>query len=124
MGAGRGGRGRGRKKSSSGLIEEEERNVGSVSKGSYQYYGAAMGWNKVGFMIFAQLLSRGLVVLAPFWVSVWADWSVKQCAPTAVDCVPEFGTNMYYLGLYAAINMAGIIVLSIRSLILAEGRVQ
>jgi len=96
------------------LVSEEEREEGSVSGSAYFHYARAGGWVYAAATIIIQGLGRAAEIMSAFWLSIWAadalsnDLSISE-------------TN-YYLGVYAAFGLLGVMGLTLRSISMAVHR--
>ena len=99
-------------------MEVEERNVGSVPLEAYKYYARSGHWVWVILAIFTMMLGRAMEVVGTFWLSGWAE--------DTLDAKDSGGlTNKevsYYLTIYAVLNISGVLGLCLRSLCIANHR--
>ncbi|XP_033096664.1 ATP-binding cassette sub-family C member 8-like [Anneissia japonica] len=68
----------------SGLIEEEERNTGSVDKGLYLYYARMVGYAVTVFCLLAFVLETFLTIYSNVWLSLYTEKSVDAANKTQV----------------------------------------
>ena len=111
------------KKNGENLTTKEEREEGAVEGAAYAKYARAGGF----FMFFGAFGSQGIgrasEVLSAFWLAHWAKKSIE--ALTAIEngaAESDFASTSYYLNIYAAFGMLGVICLTFRAIILATHR--
>ena len=101
------------RKQGENLISDEERDLGSVDLAKYTFYAKAGGiLNTVGFFT-SQILGRGAEIGGAFWLVHWSD---------QVALAEKIGESMsleetaYYINMFTIIGVAGIVLLTLRSL--------
>ncbi len=108
-------------KKSSKLMTEEERETGDVNKEAYAYYAKAAGIPVVVFVLLTALAARAGDIIAPFWLAEWGE-TVQERIFQGTSFTRS--DTRYYSGIYAAIGIAGVAMLTVRSLLIAKGRVR
>jgi len=107
------------KKQGETLISDEERDLGSVDLSKYSFYVKAGGiWNAIGFFV-SQILGRGAEIGGGFWLAYWSD-NVALAEQEGIEMPQE--VTAFYLNVYALIGVAGIILLTLRSLFQSSHR--
>lgn len=105
----------------SNMHSKEERHEGRVSKEAYSHY-VRVGGRTVMFSALAfQALTRGTEIGAGFWLALWSKRSFH--AADSGEPMTNGRTN-FYLIVYAAFGTAGIILLSLKSVLLAVHRLR
>lgn len=111
------------KKKGENLTSKEEREEGAVEGAAYVKYARAGGF----FMFFGAFVTQGIgrasEVLSAFWLAHWAKQSIFAQIEISKG-VPEsnFPNTSYYLNIYAAFGMLGVLCLTVRALIIAIHR--
>ena len=101
------------------LVTDEEREEGNVDGSAYMHYARAGGW-WVAISIFAiQGFGRGAEIMSSFWLAIWAE---KALSGQAMDDPLTDGETNFYLGIYAAFGLLGVIGLTFRSIMMAVHR--
>eukprot|EP00546_Thalassionema_frauenfeldii_P010811 CAMPEP_0178930692 /NCGR_PEP_ID=MMETSP0786-20121207/21420_1 /TAXON_ID=186022 /ORGANISM="Thalassionema frauenfeldii, Strain CCMP 1798" /LENGTH=1417 /DNA_ID=CAMNT_0020607335 /DNA_START=51 /DNA_END=4304 /DNA_ORIENTATION=- len=98
------------------LVSEEEREEGSVAGSAYIHYARAGGWIYASATIIIQGLGRAAEIMSSFWLSTWAFQALNQGGTMTAS-----ETN-YYLGIYAAFGLLGVLGLTLRSIAMAIHR--
>eukprot|EP00970_Alexandrium_tamarense_P001569 scaffold167_cov191-Alexandrium_tamarense.AAC.9 len=101
------------------LMSDEEAAEGSIQGSMYKHYAAA-GGTLVFISIFViQGLGRASEIMANFWLSIWAE------ATTNAMMIQQPLTQektMWYLNIYAAFGIGGVLCLTFRSIAMAVHR--
>ncbi|KAL3759959.1 hypothetical protein ACHAWU_000582 [Discostella pseudostelligera] len=106
------------KKAGEKLVEDEEKNEGSVEGSNYAHYAKAGGVIAFVSLFFIQGIGRTSEIMAIFWLSFWAEATANAAADqTTVDTV-------WYLNIFAAFSMGGVLCLTFRSLAMAVHRLR
>ncbi|GMH98076.1 hypothetical protein TrST_g10769 [Triparma strigata] len=101
------------------LVKEEEVLEGSVSGSAYLHYAKAGGlWVAFG-IIGVQACGKASEIGAGFWLSFWAEESIK--AEFAGLPLSDSKT-LWYLHIFAALSVGGVLALTVRSLFMAWHR--
>jgi len=100
------------------LMTDEDKNEGSVDGAIYTHYAKA-GGTFIFFMIFIiQGFGKASEIMANFWLSIWAEATANAAMnQTTVD-------SFYYINIYAAFGIGGVICLTIRALTMAIHRLK
>lgn len=101
------------------IIEDEEKNEGSVAYSTYTFYIKAGGFVFFWLSIFFSAISQSFTLLGAFWLSHWGDvasYASQTNRPLSGD------SNITYLNTYALLIMVGIAFLIARSLSLVQLR--
>ena len=109
------------RKKPSTLMTKEERETGDVNKAAYAYYIKAAGIPVAIGVMLTGLAARTGDIIAPFWLAEWGE--TVQERSVLNKPFPRSDTR-YYSGIYAAIGIAGVLMLTVRSLLIAKGRVK
>jgi len=106
------------KKAGEKLVKDEERHEGSVQGSMYSHYAKAGGTLAFISIFVIQGLGRGSEIMANFWLSFWAEATAKAMLDeTTVDTV-------WYLNVYAAFGIGGVVCLTFRSVVMAVHRLK
>lgn len=101
------------------LTTKEEREEGAVSGKAYLQYARAGGVFRFWLMFFIQGLGRASEILSSFWLAHWArkaiEAQIKQNGLTAKE-------TTWYLNVYAAFGLLGVVCLTLRAVIMATHR--
>ena len=109
------------KKAGEKLISDEEKEEGSVQGSNYSHYAKAGGAIAFISIFVIQGIGRASELMANFWLSFWAN------ASTQADIAGEPLTaeeTTWYLGIYAAFGLGGVICLTFRAVIMAVHRLK
>ena len=109
------------KKAGEKLISEEEKEEGSVQGSNYSHYAKAGGTIAFISIFVIQGIGRASELMANFWLSFWANASTQ--ADIAGDPLSAEETT-WYLGIYAAFGLGGVICLTFRAVIMAVHRLK
>ena len=109
------------KKSGKKLVTEEEREEGDVAGSAYNRYARAGGYLVALGIFVIQGIGRASEVMAGFWLSLWAERSIR--ASVEGDPFDTQETN-YYVGIYALFGFIGVLGLTGRSLLIAVHRLR
>jgi len=103
------------------LTTKEEREEGAVEGKLYMKYARAGGvFTFINFFL-VQGLGRGAEVAAAFWLAFWSKEAVE--AQMAKQNLTDSET-MYYLRIYAALGMGGVLCLAFRAILMAYHRLR
>lgn len=106
------------KKAGEKLVEDEEKNEGSVEGSNYAHYAKAGGVIAFFSLFFIQGIGRTSEIMAIFWLSFWAEATANAALDqTTVDTV-------WYLNIFAAFSMGGVLCLTLRALAMAVHRLK
>ncbi|XP_006811395.2 ATP-binding cassette sub-family C member 8-like [Saccoglossus kowalevskii] len=94
------------------LIEEEDRERGSVSSRVYLAYGRAIGLRLVTIIMIVYALQCTALIMTNFWLSEWSDAGVDTMNQTKEEIEEQ---TQYYLNIYAALSFTyvGFVLLAI-----------
>jgi len=111
------------KKKGEKLTTTEEREEGSVEAAAYSKYANAGGF----FLFFSAFLSQGIgrasEVGSSFWLAYWAKESIMaEVAVAGGASRSDFNSSTWYLNIYAAFGIGGVLCLTIRALVMAVHR--
>jgi ABC-type multidrug transport system fused ATPase/permease subunit len=109
------------KKAGEKLISDEEKEEGSVQGSNYKHYARAGGVIAFVSIFVIQGIGRASELMANFWLSFWANASTQ--ADIAGDRLTAQETT-WYLGIYAAFGLGGVICLTFRAVIMAVHRLK
>ncbi|KAA0165442.1 hypothetical protein FNF27_07645 [Cafeteria roenbergensis] len=98
-----------------GTRTKESRETGAVASDAYWYYLMSGGISYAFLIIAVQLLSRASELGTSFWVSYWADETLRF--PLTTDAT-------YFLNMYALIGCVGVLFITMRACFIAECRVR
>lgn len=107
------------KKRGKSLVQKEERETGSVAGSSYIHYARAGGLIAFLSMFIIQGVGRASEILASFWLAYWAGKN-EEAAMTGSPLTAE--ETAWYLNIYAAFGMLGVLGLTVRSILMAVHR--
>ncbi|KAL7540817.1 hypothetical protein ACHAXR_012685 [Thalassiosira sp. AJA248-18] len=106
------------KKAGENLVTDEEQNEGVLEGSMYTHYARAGGVLTFVSIFVIQGIGRASEIMANFWLSFWAEASAKAAMnETTVDTV-------WYLNIYAAFGLGGVLCLTFRSLAMALHRLK
>ena len=106
------------KKAGEKLVQDEEQNEGSVEGSMYSHYCKAGGTIAFVSIFFIQALGKASEVMSAFWLSFWAAATITANSnQTAVNTI-------WYLNIFCAFSMGGILCLTFRSLAMAVHRLK
>lgn len=97
------------------LVKDEEKLEGSVEGSNYFHYAKAGGWIFFVSIFVIQGLGRASEIMANFWLSFWANDSIKN---------PGASETVWYLNIYAALGLGGVICLTLRAVAMAIHRLR
>ncbi|PCH35119.1 multidrug resistance-associated ABC transporter [Wolfiporia cocos MD-104 SS10] len=101
------------KKAPRKLIEEEKRAVGRISKDIWMtYINAFGGYGYWAFFAFALLLAAMSPVAENGWLRIWTGSALESTSPKS---------PIFYISVYAAITMAGVVLSTLRWFVLYRG---
>ncbi|KAL3801122.1 hypothetical protein HJC23_002415 [Cyclotella cryptica] len=109
------------KKAGEKLISDEEKEEGSVQGSNYSHYAKAGGVIAFVSIFVIQAVGRASELMANFWLSFWASASAQ--AEISGDPLSVQETT-WYLGIYAAFGIGGVICLTFRAVIMAVHRLR
>lgn len=109
------------KKAGEKLITDEEKEEGSVQGSNYSHYAKAGGVIAFVSIFLIQAVGRASELMANFWLSYWAAASTQ--ADIAGDPLDVQETT-WYLGIYAAFGIGGVLCLTGRAVIMAVHRLK
>ena len=109
------------KKAGEKLISDEEKEEGSVQGSNYSHYAKAGGVIAFVAIFVIQGIGRASELMANFWLSFFANASTQ--AEIAGEPLTESQTT-WYLGIYAAFGLGGVICLTFRAIIMAVHRLK
>lgn len=109
------------KKAGEKLISDEEKEEGSVQGSNYSHYAKAGGVVAFVSIFVIQAIGRASELMANFWLSFWATAST-QADIAGEPLTPDETT--WYLGIYAAFGLGGVICLTFRAVIMAVHRLK
>ena len=111
------------KKKGENLTSKEEREEGAVEGAAYVKYARAGGFFMFMGAFAAQGIGRASEVLSAFWLAHWAKQAIFAQGEISKG-VPEtnFPNTSYYLNIYAALGLLGVLCLTVRALIIAIHR--
>ena len=107
------------KKKGANLTTKEERAEGAVQGKAYLHYAKAGGYFMFFSLFFVQGLGRASEIGSAFWLAFWARSTTEAI---------EVGTPLsdkettFYLNVYAAFGMFGVVCLTVRSIFMANHR--
>jgi len=107
------------KKKGSELTTKEEREEGAVGGSHYIHYARAGGFFSFISIVIIQAVGRGSEVMAAFWLSLWAERTVSA---SLTDTPLSDAETTWYLNIYAAFGVLGVVCLTGRSLLMAVHR--
>jgi ABC-type multidrug transport system fused ATPase/permease subunit len=106
-------------KSGENLTTKEEREEGAVDSGAYFHYAKSGGMITFISIFVVQGLGRASEIGSAFWLAHWA----KESVGAIVDGDPMSDKETtFYLNIYAALGMAGVFGLTVRSILMAVHR--
>jgi len=106
------------KKAGAKLVKDEEQETGSVEGSMYSHYAKAGGTFMFFSIFIIQAVGRASEIMANFWLSIWAEATAKAAMnATTVDTV-------FYLNIYAAFGLGGVVCLTFRSVAMAVHRLK
>ena len=97
------------------LVKDEEKLEGSVEGSNYSHYAKAGGWIFFVSIFVIQGLGRASEIMANFWLSFWANDSINN---------PGARETVWYLNIYAALGLGGVICLTLRAVAMAVHRLR
>ncbi|KAL7521737.1 hypothetical protein ACHAWX_006416 [Stephanocyclus meneghinianus] len=109
------------KKAGEKLISDEEKEEGSVQGSNYSHYAKAGGVIAFVSIFVIQAIGRASELMANFWLSIWAAASAQGEINGRPLSVQE---TTWYLGIYAAFGIGGVICLTFRAVIMAVHRLR
>ncbi|CED85202.1 multidrug resistance-associated abc transporter [Phaffia rhodozyma] len=93
------------------LVEDEKRVVGRINKSTWLYYfrsnGGVIYWT---FFVFSSLCAMLVPYFENFWLQIWSS-----------DYKHPHHSALFYVGIYAAISLSGIVASCLRSYIIFYG---
>ena len=111
------------KKKGENLTSKEEREEGAVEGAAYMKYARAGGLFSFFFAFMSQGVGRASEVLSAFWLAHWAKKSIEtQIAVSNGAAESDFQSTSYYLNIYAAFGMLGVLCLTVRAITMAVHR--
>ena len=106
------------KKAGEKLVKDEEQNEGSVEGSMYSHYAKAGGTITFISIFVIQGLGKASEIMANFWLSIWAEATAQSVLDqTTVDSV-------WYINIYAAFGIGGVLCLTFRSITMAIHRLK
>ena len=110
------------KKTGENLTTKEEREEGSVDSKAYIHYAKSGGYFMFFSLFFVQGLGRASEIGSAFWLAFWA----KNAIEASIDSVEGLSdkSTTYYLNIYAAFGMIGVLCLTVRSVFMAVHRLR
>ena len=106
------------KKAGGKLVTTEEQEEGQVAGSMYSHYARAGGYFCFVSIFVIQGIGRASEIMSTFWLSFWAEATAKAAMDeTTVDTV-------WYLNIYAAFGLGGVLCLTLRSLAMALHRLK
>ena len=106
------------KKAGEKLVQDEEQNEGSVEGSMYSHYCKAGGTITFVSIFVIQAIGKASEVMSSFWLSFWAAATVMANSnQTTVNTI-------WYLNIFCAFSMGGILCLTFRSLAMAVHRLK
>jgi ATP-binding cassette subfamily C (CFTR/MRP) protein 1 len=106
------------KKAGEKLVQDEEQNEGSVEGSMYTHYCKAGGTMAFVSIFVIQAIGKASEVMSSFWISFWAGATAKAGAnQTTVNTI-------WYLNIFCAFSMGGVLCLTFRSLAMAVHRLK
>lgn len=107
------------KKKGENLTTKEEREEGAVSGVAYVLYAKAGGYFMFFSLFLVQGIGRASEIGSAFWLAYWAENAIENTMMGKGLTDSETG---YYLNIYAAFGMIGVLCLTVRSVFMAVHR--
>jgi len=106
------------KKAGEKLMADEEQEEGKVEGSMYSHYAKVGGTFIFASIFFIQGAGTASEIMANFWISTWADATAEAIMDeTTLD-------TMFYLNIYAAFGLGGVLCLTLRAMALAVHRLR
>eukprot|EP00581_Thalassiosira_minuscula_P006624 CAMPEP_0183704094 /NCGR_PEP_ID=MMETSP0737-20130205/1557_1 /TAXON_ID=385413 /ORGANISM="Thalassiosira miniscula, Strain CCMP1093" /LENGTH=1530 /DNA_ID=CAMNT_0025930911 /DNA_START=209 /DNA_END=4801 /DNA_ORIENTATION=- len=106
------------KKAGEKLVTDEEKEEGAVEGSMYSHYAKAGGTLMFLSIFIIQGIGRASEIMANFWLTIWAEATMKSVVnETTIDTV-------FYLNIYAAFGLFGVLCLTLRSISMAIHRLK
>lgn len=109
------------KKSGKKLVQDEEREEGSVAGSAYTHYAKAGGLLVAFSVLVVQGLGRAAEVTSGFWLAIWAAKGAQLAETGEFMSTQE---TYFYVGIYALFGICGVFGLTGRSLLVAVHRLR
>ena len=109
------------KKAGEKLVKDEEQMEGSVEGSMYTHYAKAGGMFAFISVFVIQGVGRGSEIMAAFWLSIWADATAKSFMTKQPMSAED---TKWYLNIYAAFGIGGVVCLTLRSIAMAIHRLR
>lgn len=106
------------KEAGENLMDKEEQNEGSVEGSNYLHYCRAGGTIAFVSIFVIQGLGKASEVMSSFWLSYWAAATTKANGNQTTQ------ETVWYLNIFCAFSMGGILCLTFRSLAMAVHRLK
>jgi ATP-binding cassette subfamily C (CFTR/MRP) protein 1 len=106
------------KEAGENLMDKEEQNEGSVEGSNYLHYCRAGGTIAFVSIFIIQGIGKASEVMSSFWLSYWA------AATTKANGNQTTKETIWYLNIFCAFSMGGILCLTFRSLAMAVHRLK
>ena len=106
------------------LILKEHRARETVDKKTYLAFFRSFGLVSAVSIFVSIFLDRSLNVGTTFWLSFWAGETTKQKLLGQDETQSAFDQQWYYVSVYAALTGGALVMLLIRALLMAYGRVR
>lgn len=107
------------KQSGKKLLSDEEKEEGNVSSAAYWHYARSGGLWIVAWTFVVQGLGRGCEIMGGFWLAIWAD---RSLAASLSGQPFSKGETNFYVGIYGAFGLIGVVGLTLRSILIAWHR--
>ena len=109
------------RKSGIKLVSDEEKMEGSVTGSAYMNYARAGGFIAAFAVLCAAIFGRGSDVSGAFWLSRWAEEGFKK---TSEGLVMAESDTRFYLGIYAAFALSGLMGITAQGICFANLRLR
>ncbi|KAL3808375.1 hypothetical protein ACHAXA_005346 [Cyclostephanos tholiformis] len=100
------------------LVQDEEQNEGSVEGSMYSHYCKAGGTMAFVSIFVIQAIGKASEVMSSFWLSFWAAATTKGGANMTT------AQTSWYLNIFCAFSMGGVLCLTFRSMAMAVHRLK
>ncbi|XP_072179239.1 ATP-binding cassette sub-family C member 9-like [Diadema setosum] len=97
------------------LIADEERDRGSVSYQIYLYYFRAVGYVMTAFILVTVVIRAAAQIGTNFWLSSWSEYDLNVTGTSSSK------SSGYWIGGYAGLSVATIILTSFNIILVAFG---